>query len=70
MTSKRIGKARKPKAPAAATTTTAAAAAAAAAAAKTHISAVDPATDWIKASGDGERTLSGRTVHLVKQGDA
>lgn len=53
--SKRIGAARKPKGPAPA---------------KTPISAVNPTTDWIKASSDGERTLSGRTVHLVKQGDA
>jgi modification methylase len=35
-----------------------------------HVAAAEPATAWIKASSDGERTLSGRTIHLVKQGDA
>jgi DNA modification methylase len=55
MTPKKIGRTRKVKSPASA---------------KIPISAVNPATAWIKASDDSERTLSGSTVHLVKQGDA
>jgi modification methylase len=33
-------------------------------------SAGDSATEWIRPVEDSRRTLSGRTVHLVKQGDA